>query len=51
MITKELYIMARDFLSWYDDVVTFGYGKYLTQNDIKTAKVAEEVIKLWQKEL
>lgn len=47
LITRELYDMARITIAWYDDMVSFGAGKYLTDQDIKTCRLAEEIIDLW----
>lgn len=50
MITRELYELCVDYLAWYDDVVSFwDYAHYLTERDIKMAKLAEEIINLWLK--
>lgn len=49
MITDELYDICIDYLAWYDDMVYLGCGGYLTQNDIRKAQLAEEIINLWLK--
>lgn len=50
MITYELFKMCKAYLAWYDDVVSFGQGCYLTDNDIKMAYHAEIIIKLYKAE-
>lgn len=47
LITRELYDMARITIAWYDDMIAFGAGKYLTDQDVKTNRLAEEIIELW----
>lgn len=50
VVTPELYFMARTFIAYYDDMVSFGFGDLLDKLEIESIKHAEAIVKIFEKE-